>query len=151
MKKYMLLKSDYIVYKGRTLYRIKATRSFGRVAKDTLGGYIEYTLNLSQQGDCWVEKGCKVYDESRVYNDAWLGGWVEVYDFARIYGEAFLCGNSKAFGFARVYENSRMFWHSKISGHAHLFGKGALCNYESASGIEMVDYIKKGRLSNVSL
>ncbi len=40
-KKYELIKSDSINWFGRTLYRIKAVRSFGNVEKGELGGYIE--------------------------------------------------------------------------------------------------------------
>ena len=36
------------------LFRIKALKDFGNVKKGDLGGFIEKTDNLSQEGNCWV-------------------------------------------------------------------------------------------------
>ncbi len=53
-KKYELLKSDTIKVNNKTLYRVKALRSFSDIDKGDLGGYIEHEGNLSHEEDAWV-------------------------------------------------------------------------------------------------
>lgn len=87
MKKYILTDVKINVL-GKTLFQIKATRSFGNVKKGDLGGYIEKEGNLSHDGnawvydDAWVCGGARVYDDARVYDNAW------VYDDAWVYGNS---------------------------------------------------------------
>ena len=76
MKKYRLLKSKSTEKYGRTLYKIKAIRSFGDVQKGEEGGYIEKEENLSHDGTCWVYKDAIVLYESRVVRRGEVRGGV---------------------------------------------------------------------------
>ena len=60
------------------LWRIKALRDFGNVAKGDIGGWIEGEKNLSHEGDAWV------YGNAGVSGDAWVSGDARVYGNARV-------------------------------------------------------------------
>ena len=60
------------------LWRIKALRDFGNVAKGNIGGWIEGEKNLSHEGD------------------------------ARVFGDAWVCDNARVFGNARVSGDARV-------------------------------------------
>lgn len=47
--KFELIKSDTKSFLGKTLYRIKALKSFSIFSKGQLGGYIEKESNLDSQ------------------------------------------------------------------------------------------------------
>lgn len=121
MKKYEMLK-DKIEMEGHTLYRIKALKNFGDVKAGDLGGYIEKTENLLQEGDCWV------YDEACVYGDAFVFGNAEVsdsaciYDNARVFGEARVFAKARVFGEACVYGDACIYGNTFVFGDAHVFG-----------------------------
>ena len=69
-KKYELTQ-ETININGRTLYRIKALRSFSRdVWKNDVGGYIESESNLSHAGSCWVYGKAAVYGTAIICDDA---------------------------------------------------------------------------------
>ena len=76
VKKYELLKDDYIEVSGVKLYRIRALipiRSilpFGIVEQGDLGGYIQCEENLSHEGKSWVFDNAKVYGEAKVSDNA---------------------------------------------------------------------------------
>ena len=48
------------------LWRIKALRDFGNVAKGDIGGWIEGEKNLSHEGDAWVYGKAEVSGDARV-------------------------------------------------------------------------------------
>ena len=73
MKKYELT-SETKVINGVKLHRIKALKSFGRVEKGELGGWIESEKNLSQDEDAWVFDNAKVEDKSKVRGNATISG-----------------------------------------------------------------------------
>ena len=92
-KKYELMKDDTIKAGGKTLYRIKATKTFkfGPVGKDGFsdtinkgdeGGYVESEKNLAHEGNCWVMGDAMVYGAAKVYGNA------VVADEAMVYGKA---------------------------------------------------------------
>ena len=67
--------------KPTKLYRIRALRDIGQVAKKgDLGGFVQSEKNLSQNGDCWVDQDCiicgdaVVKDDSIVRNTRMYGG-----------------------------------------------------------------------------
>jgi len=93
---------------SRSMYRIKALRSFGCIKEGALGGYIESEDNLSHEGYCWVFSSAQVYgnarvdDNARVYGSVRLSGNVHICDNAQIFGDAhicpsyaFICGDTK--------------------------------------------------------
>ena len=53
MKKYELTEETKVIG-GKTLFRIRALRSFGGIKAGDLGGFIENERNLSHGGNAWV-------------------------------------------------------------------------------------------------
>lgn len=57
-------------YLGKTLYRIKALKSFSNVTKGDLGGYVQSDKNLSQIGNCWIYGNAKVFGKAVISGNA---------------------------------------------------------------------------------
>ena len=82
MKKYELVKNEYIKFNGKKLYRIKALKDFGNVEVGDIGGYIESENNLSHSNNCWIYGDAKVFGDTKVCGDA------KVYENAEVCGDA---------------------------------------------------------------
>lgn len=67
MKKFELT-SEFVIFLGKKLFRIKALVSFGDVAEGELGGFIERENNLDQYGNARVYGNAWVYGDARVQN-----------------------------------------------------------------------------------
>lgn len=96
------LTEETIQINGRTLYRIRAMKSFCTIImhivnKGDLGGYVERESNLSQKGECWIFPDCAAMDNASVCDHAIINdnsvvrGNTVVLDDAAIY-------HSKVFG-----------------------------------------------------
>ena len=94
-KKYELTKNTKKLY-DRTLYQIKALRSFSNVLKGDLGGWIEKEANLSQDGDAWV------YGDAQVYGNADIFGNARVFGNAWVYGDAWVSGDAWVYGKIKI-------------------------------------------------
>lgn len=94
--KYELLKHDCKTIAGHTLYRIRALKDFGNVAKGDLGGYIENEKNLSQFDEARVFGEAKVFDNARVSDNAY------VFDEAKVFGNAFVAGEARVSSNAEI-------------------------------------------------
>ena len=113
MKKYELIKDDFIKIGEKHLYRIRAVRDFGIVKAGDIGGYIENEENLSHNGDCWVfENGC-------------------VSDHGRVSGNGKVCDNGWVFGHSWVYDNGWVF------GHGRVYDDGRVSGFEHVKGEEV--------------
>lgn len=73
MKKYELTEETKVIV-GKTLFRIRALRSFGDIKAGDLGGFIENERNLSHEGNAWVG------GNARVGGYAWIDGYARVDD-----------------------------------------------------------------------
>lgn len=166
-KKFVLTEETYNI-DNRTLYRIKALRSFGDVKRGDLGGFIEREENLSHNGDCWIyNRACVfgyacVYNDARIYNhahiydranvsgkahiydDANICGYARIEDDARIYGSAYVCGNAYISCNAHVYDKAHIGGKASIYGNAHIFGNAFI--YESARVREHAHIYGKARV-----
>lgn len=135
-KKYELLKDDYINYRGKTLYRIKALRDFGYIKKGKLGGYIQNENNLSHEGECWIYSNAKVFDSAKVFGYAKVFESVEVYGNAKVYGNAEVYGDAKVYGIARVFGDAEVYGDARVYGNAKIYGSAFVCGnanvYEDA-------------------
>ena len=119
-KKYEILKDDYINYRGKTLYRIKALRDFRNIKAGELGGYIENEKNLSHDRNCWVYDNAKVYGNARVWEDAKVFGGAEVYDEAEVFGGARIHGNAKIYDEAGIFDNATVFENARVCNNARI-------------------------------
>ena len=74
MKKFELT-SDFVIFFGKKLFRIRALIEFGDVKAGELGGYVEKEENLAQDGDAWVYGDAQVCGNARVYGNAQVYGF----------------------------------------------------------------------------
>lgn len=126
-RKYKLLEDDYINYRGKTLYRIKALRDFGDVLEGDVGGYIENKSNLSQRGNCWVFDNAKAYGNAKILGNAEVLDNSEIFDNAVVFGNAKVYDNSKIYGRASINDNAIASGKSKIFGYAHVYNNAKVC------------------------
>lgn len=94
--KYIILQNDSIEHEGRTLYRIKALRSFKWVTAGDIGGYIEGERNLTQSGTCWV------FDDAKVYDRAVVDGNARIYEHASVKDNGIVRGYANVSGYATI-------------------------------------------------
>ena len=118
VKKFELIKNDYVNFYGTKLYRIRALIDFGDVKTGDFGGYIEKEENLAQEGNAWVyDKAC-VFGNAKICRDARVSDNALVYDNAYISDNARVYGNAKVYGDACVYDNAWVFDNAKVCGEA---------------------------------
>ena len=75
------LTTEKTKHEGRTLYRIRALRDFSDVKAGDLGGFVEFKINLSHEGDCWI------YDDSKVI------GFSKIVGYSKVKGESIVDGS----------------------------------------------------------
>ena len=138
-KKFEVVKTDSIVFNGKTLYRIRALRSFntpdgGIVFKGDLGGFVESENNLSQEGACWIFDNAKVYDDAKVYGyaqvfgKAQVQGSAEVDGCAQVFDNAWISDKAKVNELAQIFDNSKIFGNAKVHGKSYIFGDAVVCD-----------------------
>lgn len=160
MKKFELTTETKIRF-GRTLYRIKALKSFGGVCAGDLGGWVEKEKNLSHDGNAWVSGDARVSgnawisDNARVSGDAWVFGIARVsddavvfsntrvYDYASIYGNAKVHGNANISGNARVYGDANVYGDASIYGNIDLSGDADVSRDAQIFNYEHVMWISR--------
>lgn len=119
-KKYELLKDDYINYRGRTLYRIKALRDFSNVKAGDVGGYVQSEDNLSHKGDCWVYYNAKVFNNAKIHDNAKVRGNAQIYGDAEVFGSARIHGNAKIYDEAGIFDNATVFENARVCNNARI-------------------------------
>ena len=124
--KYKILKNDTITIGNVTLYRIQALTNFAMVKEGSLGGYIEKTKNLSQEGNCWIFDNAKVYGNAKVYENGCLYDESEAFDNAEIFGNAALSAKAKVFGYAKVYDNAVVYDNGQVGGNKEINGEAEI-------------------------
>lgn len=143
-KKYELLKDDFIEYKGRKLYRIKALKDFGNIKAGDLGGYIENENNLSHKGTCWIYDNAGAYDNAKVFENAQIRNNAEVYDNAQVSGNAIVYDNAEihedaqVFGNAIIYDNAEILEDAEVYGNAKIYNDAEIFGRANIYGIAKV-------------
>jgi len=127
-KKFQLTSETVTTWNGKTLYRIKAVKTFGGIKKNDLGGFVETLANLAEEGNAWVYGNALVYGNAHVYSDARVLGNAHVYGNALVYGNAHVYGDARVYGNAWVYGNARVlgdahvYSDARVYGNAHVYG-----------------------------
>jgi carbonic anhydrase/acetyltransferase-like protein (isoleucine patch superfamily) len=126
-KKYELVEDDFIIYKGRKLYRIRALKNsicyrYGITYKGDLGGYIEGYHNLSQEGKCWVFSNAKVYDNARIEDDAAVVAGEDI----EVFGNAIIKNSAVVSDSVKIYENAVVRNSAKVSDNARVYGNAVI-------------------------
>ena len=140
-------------YKGRTLYRIKATKDFSDVKKGDLGGWVQYEENLSQQGICWIYDDAKCMDNSRVTEDSIMRDFAEMYDCSKIHDCSQMFDHSEMHYCSEMHDYSQMHNYSQMHDFSEMHGNSMLKDKEKLYGklYSIVDdfieiHNKKGRI-----
>ena len=140
-KKYEIVKTNSIIHGGKTLYRIKALKSFvtadgGVALKGKLGGFIESENNLSQKGNCWIFNEAKVFGCAKVLDNAVIRKNAQIFGNAVIGGnayvddDAYICGNSRISGCAKIFNTAAIYRNAKVFDNAKIFGEARV--YDNA-------------------
>ena len=119
MKKYELTEETKVIG-GKTLFRIRALRSFGGIKAGDLGGFIENERNLSHGGNAWVGGNAEVYGNAQVVGYAQVGGNAQVNGYAQVGGNAWVEDN------AQVGGNARVGGYAWVGGNARVGGDGLI-------------------------
>ena len=133
MKKYELTEETKIIG-DKTLFRIRALRSFGDIKAGDLGGFIENERNLSHEDNAWVSGNAKVIDNARVSDNALVSGETWVGGNARVDGNARVSGETWVGGYARVSDNALVIDNARVSGYAKVGGKAIVGGEAWVSG-----------------
>lgn len=116
------LTNETIEYKGRTLHRIRALRSFDDVKKGDLGGFVENDSSLyrgehhglSHKANAWIYDNAKVMDQAVVAGNAKISDNAEVYDEAKVYQDARVFGHAQVFNSATVTNDAQVFDNAEV-------------------------------------
>lgn len=144
--KYIILQNDSIQHEGRTLYRIKALRSFKWVGAGDLGGYIEGEHNLSQIGTCWVFDDAKIFDKAIVRDETEITNEAQVFGEAIVEERSIVADQAKVYGYATIGEQARIYEHVSVKdngivrGYANLSGYATVSKYGLVSDMADVNF-----------
>lgn len=86
------------------------------------GGWLEFERNLSQSGDCWVEREAKVCEDAQVIEDALVSGETEISGVCKVRGKAQVHGGW-LFGGVLVAGEAEIRGDPDICGYAKIYGK----------------------------
>lgn len=138
MKKYEIIKNEYIEHNGVILYRIRALKNFGEVRAGDLGGYIQNESNLSHHGECWVRNFAKVYGNAKVRGNALVYGRAEVYENATVIDEAHVGFRAKVHGNAKIWNRSNVVDNAEVWEEAWIRGSGTVSGNARVHGHAVV-------------
>lgn len=132
MKKYEL--TDITTYfNGRTLYRIRALKSFNDVKLGDLGGFVESEQNLSQEGLCWVYDNAKICDNATVYHNAQVRDNATILDHVIISDHAIITDGSCILNSAYIHGHAKIKDHAMVFKHACIYGYAIVDNFAMIS------------------
>lgn len=136
--KYELIKDQTIDFRGNSLFRIRALRSFGIVKAGELGGWIEKEENLSQEDLAWVADNARVAGSAKILGNAEVRDRATVCDYAVISGDAWVGGSSWVEGHAKVGDNAEILGTSVVKGNAEIGGDASINGASMISGNGLV-------------
>lgn len=106
------------------LYRLRATKSFGKVKKGELGGLVESGNNLSHGGNCWVDYDSALLNDAKVLENGKVEGGSILYN-GIIYGNAIISNHSRIYGHSRITSNATVsnstIVDSKVNGNSRVY------------------------------
>lgn len=137
--KYVILQNDSIEHEGRTLYRIKALRSFKWVSAGDIGGYVEGEHNLSQTGTCWIFDDAKVFDKAIVRDEAEITNEAQVFGEAIVEERSIVVEQAKVYGYANLRDDSMVLSHGEVYEYARLSNRAVVENHAKVYGNARVE------------
>lgn len=144
-KKFELTEETKVIG-DRTVYRIRALKSFGNVKKFDLGGFVEKESNLAQYGTSWIYYGdacvmeeAKVSEDAKIYDNALISGNARVYGSAGIFGNALCSGFCTVSDNASITGNAHVTYAASVSGNAYVRGNAFIGKRAFVCGDAQVD------------
>jgi hypothetical protein len=143
-QKFELTNQKYIHF-GIILHRIRALRDFSDVKAGSLGGWVEKSTNLSQEGSCWIYDNSMVYqdaivmDAAQARNSCWIHNAARLRDNAiakdsciiqdhsdcfencAISCTAFVSDTARLYGFACAYDSAGVYGKARCHGHVKIY------------------------------
>lgn len=109
-------------YNGTTLRRIRALRDsdLSGFKAGEIGGWVQTTDNLSQEGECWIYHDACVWGNSRVTGDCRISDHAEISGNARLAGFILVEHCAIVTDYATLEGVARLSGYSRIFGHAHI-------------------------------
>lgn len=129
-KKYELTSTGILMKGDIPVWRIRALVDIPKhgVKAGDLGGWIEDTFNLDQEGSCWVSEEARVYDRARVTDNALVSGQASIYDKALVAGDAVVTDR------CAVYSNAHVFSDALCKGRCHISGNACVKGHAVLDG-----------------
>lgn len=152
--------SNILTIDGCDFFQVKALKDFGNVKAGELGGYIQSSENLSQEGECWITRDVVLMDDARVEDNSFVTGDSVVRNKAVVKDNAFVknatvCDNAKVedrayvvgghFDYNSIVIQDNAVVRGNLSGsfvicdNAVIEGNGANINIDSWIGIDAND------------
>jgi NDP-sugar pyrophosphorylase family protein len=137
-RKYKLIRSGSIPYLGDTIwgkdqltvYRIKALRDIPMhgVKKGDIGGQVTGQFVLSQEGECWIDRGAQVFGGVIVSDNAYIGERAIVSN--DVYAHSLQIGeNARIRGLARIWLTEKgLPDYSLIRGNVNIYDEVQIIN-----------------------
>lgn len=104
-----VITSNVLTIDNRDFFQVKALKDFGSVKAGDLGGYIQSSENLSQEGNCWIGQDVVLMDDARVE------------DNAVVTGDSVVRNNGCVRGYAHV-RNTTVCDNAVVEGTAYIIG-----------------------------
>lgn len=150
MNKYEILTNDSIIYNDKTLYRIRLLKDIGNgdtFKAGEIGGYIENEFNLSQDGECWVDKNSKVIGNVKIYDNALINNSTVTNinnEESKIHGESIIVNATVNISGCDIYDNAKIIdinWlsNSKVYGDSCLLGTCLLLDDSEIKDVSLFD------------
>jgi len=129
------MEKKYEAIKMGNFYRIKALKDFQlitgeMVKKGDLGGLVEGSHNISQEGNCWIEFEARAFGDSKVIDNAVLKDCSCAYNNSTISGNAVMKDYSLTRDNATVSGNAVMKDWSAACGNSIITGNALLQAYQ---------------------
>lgn len=132
--KYELIESDRKSPNGARLYRVRATEDGVHAKRGELGGFVESTENLSQEGNAWVAKHAVVLGEAWVTDDALVTERAKVCGRVEVYDCACVGGSARVLEHAVVCDDALVLDSAVVEGRAWIRGESVVCGCSRLSG-----------------
>ena len=131
------MEKKYEVIKMGNFYRIKALKDFQlitgeMVKKGDLGGLVEGSHNISQEGNCWIEFEARAFGDSKVidnavlkdcscaYNNSTISGNAVMKDYSWAKGDSIISGNAVMKDLSKAYNSSIITGNALLQAYQHI-------------------------------
>ena len=107
---------------------------FGSISAGDKGGFVQSELNLSQEGNCWIDSEAMVYDKAMIFDNAKLHGNAKVFGHAFVFGHAEVYGRAKVYGYAEVCSLAKVYGNASVHDNAEVYGKAQVFGVADVHG-----------------